>query len=113
VGKEGGRGDEGERGGRRGEERIQVFNKAYSLLADCQIKISRVDELLFPFDLCRHVNTMLLLASFPPYPGASHDPNQWLDSLMKIAHKSRKSIAIIKVIIHKLLYLRINLKSIH
>ena len=37
---------------------------------------------------------MLLLASLPPYPGASHDPNQWLDSLMKVAHKSRKSIVL-------------------
>ena len=35
---------------------------------------------------------MLLLASLPPYPGASHDPNQWLDSLMKVAHKSRMFI---------------------
>ncbi len=38
----------------------------------------------------RHVNTMLLLASFPPYPPASHEPSVWFDQLMSIANVSRK-----------------------
>lgn len=58
---------------------FQLSTKAYSLLADCQKKLGYEDK---------HVNTILLLASFPPYPEASHDPTQWMSKLMSIAHKS-------------------------
>lgn len=34
---------------------------------------------------------MLLLASFPPYPAASHDPAQWMDKLTRVAQRSRES----------------------
>ena len=52
-----------------------------------QNSIKPTDHSCYLFTL-GHVNTMLLLASLPPYPGASHDPL----SLMKVAHKSHKSL---------------------
>ena len=45
-------------------------------------------EALFPH---RYAATVMLLASLPPYPGASHDPLVWLERLMTVADKSREA----------------------
>jgi hypothetical protein len=36
----------------------------------------------------RYVGTLVLLASLPAFPSASHDPTYWMDQLMAVANKS-------------------------
>ena len=44
-----------------------------------------------PLTDVRYVSTLVLLASLPAFPSAAHDPVYWMDQLISVANKSRKT----------------------